>query len=142
MGVTYHDLGSSQVVESQRGIWAAGKRCPDIVVATAGAAEASPQRLYGVARYGRFLILQVGGANRVQLFDPYRDAADVFILVAHGDSTDSDGHRVGNRQTFVSDQVAPGEHFTVVVRPDMYIGCVSGEDGAAEYLGKLLHRVV
>ena len=145
MGVAYHGLGSSQVVESQQGIWMAGKRCPDlVVVALAGAAEALPQRLYSTVRYGRFLILQVGGASRVQVFDPFRDAADVFALVARGDSIDSNNaYGVDNIRTFVSGgQVAPGEHFTVVVRPDMYIGYVGGEDGAAEYLGKLLHRVV
>ena len=74
-------------------------------------------------------------------FSFLRSAADVLALLAQGDAINRSGQGLDGCLAFISNEVALGESFTVVVRPDMYVGYVGGEDGAAEYLGKLLHVV-
>ncbi|KAK8044136.1 FAD monooxygenase [Apiospora rasikravindrae] len=140
MGVAYSELGSRLIVESERGIWKAGRRCPDLTLASQRLADDEQnrqQRLYSLARYGRFQILAIGGAsNDLHAFQRFRHAADILVLAstaeegAVGGQDDSDG----SCPTYASDLVSPGDSFTVLVRPDMYIGYVGDAGGVQEYL--------
>ncbi|KAK8862794.1 3-hydroxybenzoate 4-monooxygenase [Apiospora arundinis] len=65
MGVAYNGIGSPLVVESEQGIWKAGKRCPDFTLTkarypTCGHKFPEQQRLYSMVSYGRFLVLVLG----------------------------------------------------------------------------------
>ncbi|KAK7943567.1 FAD monooxygenase [Apiospora aurea] len=146
MGVAYSALGSRLIVDSERGIWKAGRRCPDLTLASRRLADDQLQqqrRLYSLARYGRFQILAIGGAsNGLHAFQRFRHAADMLALVSAaevgafgGGQDDSAG---SCPTTYASDLVAAGDSFTVLVRPDMYIGYVGEAEGAAEYLLNLL----
>ncbi|KAK8085440.1 hypothetical protein PG997_006711 [Apiospora hydei] len=145
MGVAYSEIGSRLIVDSERGIWKAGRRCPDLTLASRRLADDQQQqwqrqlRLYSLARYGRFLILAIGGAsNDLHAFQRFRHAADILTLASAaevgavgGGQDDSDG---SCPTTYASDLVAPEDSFHVLVRPDMYIGYVGDAEGVVEYL--------
>ncbi|KAK7931138.1 Monooxygenase- FAD-binding protein [Apiospora marii] len=136
MGVAYGAVGSCLIAESERGIWKAGSRCPDLTLASrklADEQQQQQQRIYSLAQYGRFLILVIGGASNddVQALQQFRHVADLLALVNPAEGAiDSDG----STGTFTSDLVAPADKFTVLVRPDMYIGYVGDTRGAQQYL--------
>ncbi|KAI0169582.1 FAD binding domain-containing protein [Hypoxylon sp. FL1284] len=156
MGVSYYSIGSPLVVESERGIWKAGRRCPDLTLISPRLAEGQPQkrqRIYSVARYGQFLMLDIGGSKDAgQALERYRPMADVLTLkraascAANGDR-DTNGSAVGSGlangqddhhcQIFESDLVTSDESFTVVVRPDMYIGYVGDNEGVLGYMSRV-----
>ncbi|KAK6848811.1 hypothetical protein PG995_012644 [Apiospora arundinis] len=131
MGVSYHEIASCLIVESERGIWKAGRRCPDLVLASPRFADEGQRWLYSLARYGRFLVLAIGASpNDLQSLQRFRHAADIFVLTAR-DGCDSAVDTSGTEDsckgalTFASDLVVSGDPFTVLVRPDMYIGSSS-----------------
>ena len=108
MGVTYRNSGSALVKPSERGIWRAGDRCPDVVLQRNGRFT----RLYTDAGYGRFLAILVNAS------------LDHDMAVSY---------TVGEGGLYSADW-AGDEPYVVVVRPDMYVGCVGSEDEAREYL--------
>ena len=136
MGVSYDGIGSELIQDSEQSIWKAGKRCPDIQLVCDGTDKTI--RLYSIASYGKYLVLFVGGSEVVQAF---RDICTYLILRAGiSVQTPVNGHNTGSQdeaRTFSSDVVATNDNFTVVVRPDMYIGYVGNGDGWKQYLGQL-----
>lgn len=136
MGVSYDGVGSELIEDSEQSIWKAGKRCPDIQLVAIGTDEVI--RLYSITSYGKYLVLFVGKSGVLQSF---KDICTYLILRA-GDSapTPVNGHSNGSQdevRIFSSDVVTAQDNFTVVVRPDMYIGYVGKGDGWKQYLGQL-----
>ncbi|KAI1483497.1 FAD binding domain-containing protein [Daldinia eschscholtzii] len=136
MGVSYDGIGSELIQESEQSIWKAGKRCPDIQLVCDGTDNVI--RLYSIASYGKYLVLFVGGSEVVQAFE---DICTYIILRPSSSvQTPVIGHNNGfqdEARIFSSDAVAINDDFTVVVRPDMYIGYVGKGDGWKQYLGQL-----
>lgn len=153
MGVSYQDTGSPLVTASQHGIWKAGYRCPDMVLQSHGSSGGEGKRLYSQVSYGKYVILAVG--NHAQDDGAPLGHGDVavrydVVAATTSSSTGADSGTEINGQaaaeanlvsttSFTADWVLPEEEpFTVVIRPDMYIGYV-GKDVAScrQYLDEL-----
>ena len=136
MGVAYDGIGSTLVMESERGIWKAGRRCPDITLASSSISQ--PQRLYETVVYGQFSVLSIGGPLRESWPEVSRTTKRYILLPIvdglHG-ASNSSGQ---STSIFESQDVHGGENFVVVVRPDMYIGCVGSESDAVSYLSQFV----
>ncbi|KAI1803974.1 FAD binding domain-containing protein [Daldinia bambusicola] len=136
MGVSYDRIGSELIEDSEQSIWKAGKRCPDILLLRDETNEVV--RLYSTTSYGKYLVLFVGGSEVIQSF---KNICTYLILrPSTSEQTPMNGHNSGSQdevRTFSSDAVAIDDNFTVVVRPDMYIGYVGKGDGWKQYLGQL-----
>lgn len=129
MGVSYDEVGSELIDVSSRGLWIAGKRCPDLELTPVAGASQEPARLYSIVEYGKYLVLSVGGSLEEGSASGFRDVARVLALLpASSDASPSTG------EAFRSALVGPDESFTVVIRPDMYIGYVGDGNGWRDYL--------
>ncbi|KAK6225520.1 FAD monooxygenase [Colletotrichum tabaci] len=145
MGVAYDGTGSPLVHESSHGIWTAGRRCPDVLLAPVSGGE--PKRLYELvsSQYGKHLVLRVGGqpgASRgapsagVRLFNIKPQQTEEETRTTSTGAGDSPAEL--SSSTFTAEWAADDDNFTVVVRPDMYIGYVGqGDDGWRDYLSYL-----
>ncbi|KAI1391856.1 FAD binding domain-containing protein [Hypoxylon trugodes] len=137
MGVSYDGVGSELITESERGIWKAGKRCPDIWLNRIGNDEAI--RLYSIIPYGKYLVLFLGEQD-VQT-SSFRNICTYFALYSRDVAKmATNGHKNGSDnkiETFSSDIVTGEDRFAVVVRPDTYIGYVGESDGWKKYLEQL-----
>ncbi|KAI0903025.1 FAD binding domain-containing protein [Ustulina deusta] len=129
MGVSYDNLGSSIVIESDRGIWKAGKRCPDILVSRAGIHDAE-QRLYSTIPYGKFVILQLGTARTP--ISGFEEEAVHFNLLPRGaqyQKTDDPTETwLSDEQVFPPNVKSGEDGLVVIVRPDLYIAYVGNGD--------------
>jgi hypothetical protein len=141
MGVSYHDLSSPLVHESAEGIWKAGYRCPDVLIASYE--SANPSRLYSKVSYGKFVVLFIGQPRSVP--EQYNDLATALVILPPTRKEDDTGQPVkGIRDSaglsahggvFNADWVAENDCLSVVIRPDMYIGYAGvTEQGWLEYL--------
>ncbi|GKT87589.1 FAD monooxygenase [Colletotrichum tofieldiae] len=140
MGVSYDGTGSPLIHESSRGIWTAGRRCPDVLLTPASASE--PRRLYELVagKYGKHLVLRIGRpSNGAALSGDLEELARLFNVVPHQAESRRagvDGSPAAEAQ-FTADWAADDDDFTVVVRPDMYIGYVGQGEGWRDYLSYL-----
>ena len=139
MGVSYQDYNSPLVKASDHGIWKAGFRCPDVVLE-------SPSKgstwLYTEATYGKYLVLFIGkdqsaGLGHEDVAVPYRihpvDKSEVAQTNGHEASVEE-----GSSKSFQADWVSRGDSIVVIVRPDMYIGCVGPDvESCKQYLDDL-----
>ncbi|KAI8960216.1 FAD binding domain-containing protein [Daldinia sp. FL1419] len=136
MGVSYDGIGSELIADSERGIWKAGRRCPDIQLCRDGTEEVL--RLYSIISYGKYLVLFIGRSGTAQSLG---DVCTYFVLRDRNsvqDPTNGHGNGLqGEAHVFSSDVVTAEDDFTVVVRPDMYIGYVGNGDGWKQYLGQV-----
>ncbi|POR36250.1 FAD binding domain containing protein [Tolypocladium paradoxum] len=149
MGVSYHDANSPLIKASEHGIWKAGYRCPDVVLESEGKGST---RLYTEATYGRYLVLFIGNHQNVGLGHgdvavPYRirpvDKPETVRTNGYASSKENGIHAANGTagtagKTFKADWVNSEDSFVVVVRPDMYIGCVGQDfDSCKQYLDDL-----
>ncbi|KAK8094772.1 hypothetical protein PG997_001457 [Apiospora hydei] len=138
MGVNYDGLDSPLIAASEQGIWKAGKQCPDLELMPCFSTrlERGELRLYAMVthtiNYGSFLLLDVGTKSH-----------DAYAFYGGGRVGESAGE--GNAgftkpelEAFESEVVNPEDSFTVVVRPDMYVGYVGDKEGVMAYLTKVL----
>jgi len=136
MGVAYDGLGSSLIWESERGIWKAGRRCPDICLTRPG--ESVARRLYSLVSYGKFLVLMMGGSQGWD--ESYGDVATCVAIEPLGStpkSSLSDEEMQKMTRLISEDFAIAGGRFQVVVRPDMYIGFVGEGKSWKDYLDSL-----
>jgi phenol 2-monooxygenase (NADPH) len=143
MGVSYDALGSALVRESSVGIWRAGHRCPDVYL-TPALEQGSARRLYSTLSrgYGKHLILRIGqhddvgrGGSLEHKAGSHR-ARTIRVLARGADGADA-ATSPDVEEIFWADWVRATDSHTVVVRPDMYVGFVGTDEGAAEYLSYL-----
>ncbi|KZL84342.1 fad monooxygenase [Colletotrichum incanum] len=140
MGVSYDGTGSPLIHESSRGIWTAGRRCPDVSLTPASDEE--PKRLYDLvsSKYGKHLVLKIGRrSNGPALSGGLQELVRLFNVVPHQAEprrTGVDGSPATD-SFYTADWAADDDDFTVVVRPDMYIGYVGQGDGWRDYLSYL-----
>lgn len=149
MGVSYTGIESPLVVESRIGIWRAGERCPDISLGSPNPSfevcnSAIQKRLYSTVGYGRFILFLVGD-QQIQI-PPYGlgtgYAFDIIMLLRTGafptHTIDFDGIDFSaffwRVKFWLTEVVGPDDSFAVVVRPDMYIGCVGECATCIKYL--------
>ncbi|KAJ0124264.1 fad monooxygenase [Diaporthe amygdali] len=132
MGVSYDEVGSELIQVSSRGLWIAGKRCPDfeLTPATDGSKEAS--RLYSMVEYGKYLIFAIGRPLDPHITSSFKDVSRVLTLLPA-----SSGVTQPTEDVFKSELIGPDESFTVVIRPDMYIGYVGDEQGWKDYMSRV-----
>lgn len=147
MGVSYDGISSPLVTESAAGIWKAGRRCPDIELFSSSCqTQANPERLYSLVTYGRYLVLMIGGKeNRSDVgLGRFKDAASLFYIGPHrggpgqGNATEKITDSTVEPLHFSADFVSNSDSYTVVVRPDMYIGYVGQGDHWVQYLSDLV----
>jgi phenol 2-monooxygenase len=140
MGVKYDSLQSPFVVESQRGIFKAGERCPDLWLQDPATKDAS--RLYQKIIYGRYVLLLINGcADAFQ--KEVKESAFLLVLplkplealragVATAESCTYE--KVGDRGAFGCSWIRSGERYAVLVRPDCYIEYVDEFDKVVDRL--------
>lgn len=130
MGVAYDEVGSELIHVSSRGLWIAGKRCPDIELTPLAATSQEATRLYSIVDYGKYLVLAIGGKLEEGSTSNFEDVTRVLALLPAGsaDAPQSAG------EAFKSELIGADESFTVVIRPDMYIGYVGVGSGWKDYL--------
>lgn len=132
MGVSYDEVGSELIHVSSRGLWIAGKRCPDIELTPVTGASQETPRLYSIVEYGKYLVLSIGGPLEEGSTAGFEDITRVLTLLpSSSDASQPTG------EAFRSGLIGPDESFTVVIRPDMYIGYVGGGNGWRDYLANV-----
>jgi len=129
MGISYECLSSTLIHESQRGIWRAGYRCPDVPLIHYNSGE--EKWLYDLVAYGSFLVLSMGerhrnynglgASSRQNLMTVYN------ILPATSTNDQPPGTEDNEGQVFRARWLQGDDNFVVVVRPDMYVGLVAGD---------------
>ena len=128
--MSYDGLGSELISESERGIWKAGRRCPDIYLSQAGG---DTKRLYSMLSYGKFLVLAIGTRQGCHRY--FTDVCTHFTLLpevpAQGEANGHSKKTSVEDNVFSSDIVTKDDTFVVVIRPDMYIGYVG--DGTEDW---------
>ncbi|KAK1964630.1 putative monooxygenase [Colletotrichum sublineola] len=140
MGVAYNGMGSPLIRESSRGIWTAGRRCPDLYLTPA--TEKEPRRLYDLlsSKYGQHLVLKIGRqADGLALPRDLQDLTRLF-QIAPREATATRGTGLDESsatESFTADWAAEEDDFTVIIRPDMYIGYVGHGEGWRDYLSYL-----
>ncbi|GKT44558.1 3-hydroxybenzoate 4-monooxygenase [Colletotrichum spaethianum] len=140
MGVSYDGTGSPLIQESCRGIWTAGRRCPDVFLTPTS--EEEPRRLYDLVagKYGKHLVLKIGRqAHGPVLSGDLQGLARLFNVAPHkaeANGTGAEGS-AATGSSFTADWAADDDNFTVVVRPDMYVGYVGQGEGWQDYLSYL-----
>lgn len=139
MGVKYDGLQSPFVVESQRGIFKAGERCPDLWLEESSKKEVI--RLYQKLIYGRYVLLLINGhldppQNQVKEnvflqvlpLKPLQALRAGLAMVEDGSGDDTDEGVV-----FSCSWVKKGQSYAVLVRPDCYIEYVDKRDKVMDY---------
>ncbi|KAJ3484330.1 hypothetical protein NLG97_g7080 [Lecanicillium saksenae] len=122
MGVCYEEAAGASIRTSQRGIWTAGRRCPDVELRTVSGSEGT--RLYRHVTYGKFIIISVGKQQpRSSAFTTLSLRIDILPLSAKvGNQCDLDD--VGLCETHCSKRFKASwveeESYAVLVRPDMF----------------------
>lgn len=114
MGVSYDGLGSELITESEKGLWKAGKRCPELFLKRSRVEETI--RLYSMLNYGNYLVLSIGGSGHHEYKGELSGPSTPLRLLPPGSASESSDDSV-----FTSELVSSDDHFTVIVRPDMYI---------------------
>lgn len=119
MGVDYGQFSTPLVQGVEHGIWKPGYRCPDVII-TKRSGEAT--RLYSNVSYGNFIVLSIG-----TYLDTEPVSATIYTILPTETAGSSNGciKRKDGDKTFTADWVEANTSHVVVVRPDMYIGCVS-----------------
>lgn len=135
MGVAFDGINSPLIIESEHGIWQAGRRCPDIVLRATE--HTNETRLYSTVKYGQFSVLSVGAAlNEGWPNLPISLARYTIFSADRSEYRVSCGTISGKGLTFESPDVALDERCVAVVRPDMYVGFVGSKAEAISYLSK------
>lgn len=129
MGVSYDEVGSELIQISSRGLWIAGKRCPDIELTPVASDSQGATRLYSIVEYGKYLVLSIGGPLEEGSTSSFEDVARVLTLLPEGSAASP-----STGEAFRSGLIGSDESFTVVIRPDMYIGYVGNGNGWRDYL--------
>ncbi|KAF2019988.1 hypothetical protein BU24DRAFT_419586 [Aaosphaeria arxii CBS 175.79] len=133
MGVKYTGLDSPLVIQSQRSIFEAGYRCPDLWLQTPGAYGAS--RLYEKIVYGRFTLLIIGDSPAS------RNITSGNILTTFQLRPLSRKKEDNDEEFFGCALVKEGESYAVLVRPDTYIAQVGEVEELTAYMDGLLPGV-
>lgn len=137
MGITYQGLPSPAIRESERGMWIAGHRCPDVLLTNS---RGEDKWLYNLVSYGKFYILSIGGRSKSPA--PLPEAAVLYDVLPHGSCSEMTGKlsrsQFEKRHTFSAQWLVPQDTCIVVVRPDMYIGVVDTSfDGIGDWFEAL-----
>ena len=140
MGVSYASLKSPLVVESQKGIFKAGERCPDLWLQEAVSRDT--HRLYSKLVYGRYLLLVINDTTTGFIIgksvSPFLSVMALKPLeamragVANPGCTNPEKPRTSN--AFGCSWVKEDERYAVLVRPDCYIEVVEKTEKVAAYL--------
>lgn len=130
MGVSYDEVGSELIHVSSRGLWIAGKRCPDLELTPVAGTSQEATRLYSIVDYGKYLVLSIGGQLEEGSTSKFGDITRALTLLP----ASSDGAPQPTGEAFRSELIGADESFTVVIRPDMYIGYVGTGNGWTDYL--------
>lgn len=137
MGVQYAQLASPLVRESERGVWKAGHRAPDLWLSGAGG---EPVRLYQKLVYGRYLLVVVGATGRAV---EVQSSAFITLLRLTGLKAREVGVQKRGEDVEEEEEVLPeafgcswvkrGEQYAVLVRPDCYVEFVGDVDEVLEH---------
>lgn len=148
MGVKYSGLQSSLVVESERGIFRSGERCPDLWLQ--GTAPEGTQRLYQRLVYGRYSLLCINGMadtpamkvneTRFLIVIPLKPLEALRVgVVNEGGCVQGDSKML---RAYGCSWVKKGENYAVLVRPDCYIEYVDEQEKVSQYLKTRFPRVI
>ncbi|KAG9195153.1 hypothetical protein G6011_273 [Alternaria panax] len=137
MGVAYSEMGSPLVKESARGIFEAGKRCPDLWLQEPGSGHSI--RLYQKLRYGRYTLLLAGKAASAEL----REGSPEFLSIIRLKPLRAMGVGLDSVEGNVDEQldalnalscswIKKEDNFAVLVRPDCYTEIAADVESVAE----------
>lgn len=127
MGVQYAGLQSPLVMESERGIFKAGSRCPDLWLQDF--ATNDTKRLYQNIVYGKYMILSIIGNVDVPVIE-VKDTAFLTVMclkpleamrVGVAKVQRGVGVQAELPKAYGCSWVKEGNNFAVLVRPDCYI---------------------
>lgn len=119
MGVDYGQFSTPLVQGVEHGIWKPGYRCPDVTI-TKGSGEAT--RLYSNVSYGNFIVLSIGTYLDTE---PISATTYTILPTETADGSKEFTESKDGDKIFTADWVKANTSYVVVVRPDMYVGCVS-----------------
>ena len=133
MGITYENLESPVIHDSEYGLWKAGRPCPDFQIKIPGSPD-DGKWFYQAVEYGKFRVL-VSGEHSGD-FGKFNDLVVWHKLVNRekGQQTVLNGE---SSSTYLTDIVKADDEFAVVVRPDMYIAYAGTVAGATAYLEEI-----
>lgn len=134
MGVAYDGAGSELVRAGGReglACWTAGRRCPDLPLVGSDGLES---RVYSLAEYGKFSVILFGRDNlEAETSWPAVSKAAFYKVLPAGSPALTEAPTKGI-WSVAEPVVGQDDNFTVVVRPDMYIGFVGEGDSWKSYL--------
>lgn len=153
MGVRYDGLESPLVVESQRGIFKAGERCPDLWLQDGD--KRSSCRLYRKIVYGQYTLLLINyvaatlpinvkeGALLQALSLVGLAASNSGVTVSSSSNSSShDSNGSSHQDTFGCSWVKNGDQYAVLIRPDCYIEYADECDQVVDYLRRRIPGIV
>lgn len=135
MGISYEAFSSPLVNNSELGFWKAGHRCPDVILY---GSRDQAKWLYQIVEYGKFLLLSIGVQSDVTSSSEHLTIYNIVPTEGQNDDAHKQTRQIDGVQRFAVDWLNDGSQGFVVVRPDMYIGCVGESISAVEeYLDKV-----
>ncbi|KAF5019126.1 hypothetical protein F66182_8895 [Fusarium sp. NRRL 66182] len=132
MGISYEGLPSAAIRDSQHGLFTAGQPCPDLYLTLDG--QLTSSRLYSMVEYGKYLVLAIGDQPCSKV-NP--NESIVWLRIQAPTTVAQPTANVGN-SVYRANFVGRKDNYTVVVRPDMYVGCITHDDGWKAYLETVL----
>ncbi|KAJ3525003.1 hypothetical protein NM208_g11828 [Fusarium decemcellulare] len=128
MGISYEGLQSPAIRDSQHGLFTAGQPCPDLYLTLDG--QPTANRLYSMVEYGKYLVLAIGDPPMPKV----KLSESIVWLSIQAETTEGPPTaNVGNK-SYRANFVGRNDSYTVVIRPDMYVGCVASDGSWKAYL--------
>lgn len=137
MGVTYSGLNSACVRESEKSVFKAGERCPDLWLQDDAGEDI---RLYQKFRYGRYVFLAIGETAHAESTGFDQDLVSIIKvrpLKGMNVGVDNKGRDIDvgsyGKDAFGCSYAKMGESFLVLVRPDCYVEYVGETEEVLRY---------
>ncbi|KAI6755956.1 hypothetical protein HG530_011692 [Fusarium avenaceum] len=115
MGISYENLLSPAIRDSNYGLFTAGRPCPDLYLTLDG--QLNTSRLYSMVEYGKYLVLAIGDQPlpKVKL-----SKSVVWLSIQAQTNVGKPTANLGNK-TYCTNFVSQNDKYTVIVRPDMLL---------------------
>ncbi|KAH5396620.1 hypothetical protein HBI47_222160 [Parastagonospora nodorum] len=142
MGVQYSNLESPLVRESEKGVWKAGHRAPDLWLHDKKTQDSI--RLYQKMTYGRYMFILVQSTKMIKVTRPeFMTMVRLDSLRSMGVGMEREAEKDEGKTTLAKEAlgcalIKKGEEYAVLVRPDCYVEFVGEVDEGITYIAQRL----
>jgi phenol 2-monooxygenase len=142
MGVQYSNLDSPLVRESEKGVWKAGHRAPDLWLHDKKTQDSI--RLYQKMTYGRYMFILVQSTKKIKVTRlEFMTMVRLESLRSMGVGMEREAEKDEEKTTLDKEAfgcalVKKGEEYAVLVRPDCYVEFVGEVDEGITYIAERL----